>query len=190
MTTLHFHRRSIRLRDYDYTQNGAYFVTLCTHRRAWWFGDVVGGEMQLNAWGEIVLACWEAIPAHYPKVELDGFVVMPNHMHGIIVLTDERVGQTPNKGIKMGMIYHAPTNAARQFSKPVANSLGSIIGAFKAAVTRQINRLPNPPDDRLWQRNYYEKVIRDQAMLDILRAYVINNPNVWEVDSLYGPEIL
>jgi REP element-mobilizing transposase RayT len=81
------HRRSIRLKDYDYRQNGAYFVTICSHARLCLFGAVVNGEMAVNDWGSIIQACWDEIPAHYPMVELDVFVVMPNHVHGIVVIT-------------------------------------------------------------------------------------------------------
>ena len=86
------HRRSIRLRGYDYTQPGAYFITICTRQRAPLFGRVVDGKMALNAWGRIVWACWREIPHHFPHVELDAFVVMPNHVHGVIFIVD--VGAT------------------------------------------------------------------------------------------------
>jgi REP element-mobilizing transposase RayT len=190
------HRRSIRLKDYDYRQNGAYFVTICSHERLCLFGAVADGEMALNEWGGIIQACWNEIPAHYPMVELDGFVVMPNHVHGIVVITG---GDDVNR---RGMIYHAPTNAnaptntnaptnanaptnTRAFSKPIANSLSSMMGTFKAAVTRHIRRLMDAPDHPIWQRNYYEHIIRNEQALNTVRAYVVNNPAKWAEDSLY-----
>jgi len=184
-------RRSIRLKDYDYRQNGAYFVTICSHERLCLFGSVVDGEMVSNDWGRIIQACWIEIPAHYPMVELDGFVVMPNHMHGIIVITggdDNRRGMIHHAQVidnEKGMIHHAPTDA-RTFSKPVANSLSSIIGTFKAAVTRHIKRLPDAPDHPIWQRNYHEHIIRSENTLNTIRAYVDNNPAKWAEDSLYA----
>lgn len=191
------HRRSIRQRDYDYTQSGAYFVTLCTHERLPLFGAVVSGEMVCNVWGQIVQACWDEIPAHYPMVELDAFVVMPNHVHGIIVITGDSVvthsvgaqyiaplpptqpsapaPTQPSQSPKRGM---TPNNVT-------PNSLGSIVRTFKAAVTRQINRLPDAPDHPLWQRNYYEHIIRNEAALNQIRAYIVSNPAKWAEDSLY-----
>jgi REP element-mobilizing transposase RayT len=88
------HRRSIRLKGYDYTQPGAYYITLCTKARQCLFGDVVKGEMRLNALGDLAFTCWQAIPNHFPHVELDAFVIMPNHLHGILVISDTRVGAT------------------------------------------------------------------------------------------------
>ncbi len=182
------HRRSIRLQDYDYTQCGAYFVTICTYYHLGLFGDIVDNRMIVNEWGALVESCWGEIPAHYPMAELDTFVVMPNHVHGIIVINDGNGGK---KG--RGMIYHAPTNTIassnnslekRNFSQPIANSLSTIIGAFKAAVTRQINRLSDSPDHPVWQRNYYEHIVRSETSLNAIRAYIINNPARWTEDSL------
>lgn len=168
-----YHRRSIRLRDYDYTQNGAYFVTTCAHERRCIFGQVVNDAMALNAWGQIVTEEWEQTAILRPTIELDAFVVMPNHVHGILVIVDDG----------RGMMHHAPTK--REFSKPIANSLSTIMGTFKAAVTRHINRLPNPPNHPIWQRNYYEHIIRSEQSLNTIRAYVTGNPAQWAEDSLF-----
>lgn len=184
------HRRSIRLRNYDYTQCGAYFVTICTEKRRCIFGQVVGGEMVVNEWGQIVAEEWEQTAIIRPNVELDAFVVMPNHVHAIIVIADDGRGITPGG---TGMMHHAPTNppteyitpTIREFSKPIPNSLPTIIGAFKAAITRRINRLPNPPDYAIWQRNYYEHIIRNEISLNHIRAYIANNAAKWAADSLY-----
>ena len=89
------HRRSIRLRGYDYSQAGAYFVTACVQSRECLFGAVADGELRLNRYGEIVMRCWDELPAHYPTVELDAFVVMPNHIHGILVLTGALAPTSP-----------------------------------------------------------------------------------------------
>jgi len=168
------HRRSIRLCDYDYTQSGAYFVTICTYERRCLFGQIIDGNMVSNEWGAIVQEEWEQTAILRPNVELDTFVVMPNHIHGVIVITDDG----------RGTMHCAPTYR-REFSKPVANSLSTIIGTFKAAVTRRINRLPDMPDHPIWQRNYYEHVIRDERSLNRIRAYVVNNPATWAKDSLF-----
>lgn len=173
------HRRSIRLKDYDYTQNGVYFVTICTHERLHLFGDVVDGAMVANARDEIVQSCWEEIPAHYAMVELDAFVVMPNHVHGLIVITrddvDHIVGATHGSPL--------PTHPTRP-NGPKRHSLGAIIGQFKSAVTRRINRLPNAPGHPIWQRNYYEHILRNEESLNQMRAYVASNPVKWAEDSM------
>ena len=194
-----YHRRSIRLQGYDYTQNGAYFVTICAHERRHLFGNVVDGNMRVNDWGVFVRSCWDEIPAHHPYIELDAFVVMPNHMHGVIVIAgdngvmidttgDDRRGMIDTTGDdRRGMIYHAPTDIKREFSKPIAHSLSSIVGTFKAAVTRHIKRQPNAPDHPIWQRNYYEHIIRSEESLNTIRSYVATNPTKWVEDSLHNP---
>lgn len=172
------HRRSIRLRGYDYTQNGAYFVTICAHERRPMFGRVVNGAMVVNEWGRVVQACWDEIPAHFRHVELDAFVVMPNHVHGIIVIANDG-------GRCRGVACHAPTTVKREFSKPIPESLPTIVGAFKSAATKHINRLLNLPDRPIWQRNYYEHIIRNEKSLNQIRAYIANNPGKWAEDSLF-----
>lgn len=173
--TTHHHRRSIRLKDYDYTQNGAYFVTICTHEKRCIFGQVVDGVMSLNEWGRVVQSCWDEIPVHYPMVELDAFVVMPNHVHGVVVIT-----------VSVGAQYIAPLPKHGATANNVTpNSLGSIVRTFKAAVTRIINRLPDAPHHPIWQRNYYEHIIRSEDSLNTIRAYITSNPAKWAEDSLY-----
>ena len=183
-----YHRRSIRLQGYDYTQNGAYFVTICAHERRHLFGNVVDGNMRVNDWGVFVRSCWDEIPAHHPYIELDAFVVMPNHMHGVIVIAgDNGVMFDASGDDRKGMIVHAPTDVKREFSKPIAHSLSSIVGTFKAAVTRHIKRQPNAPDHPIWQRNYYEHIIRSEESLNTIRSYVATNPTKWVEDSLHNP---
>ncbi|MCP9448186.1 MAG: hypothetical protein NNA22_11550, partial [Nitrospira sp.] len=118
-------RRSIRLKGYDYSQTGAYFITAVTQDRVCLFGEVVDGEMRVNKFGEIARHCWFDIPAHFPHAELDAFVVMPNHVHGIIVIVDGR-----------GTACRAPTE---RFGHPVTGSIPTVIRSFKSAVTKRIN---------------------------------------------------
>ena len=162
------HRKSIRLPGYDYSQAGAYYVTIVTHQRNCLFGEVVNGEMVLNDFGKIAAECWRAIPDHFPLVELGAYVVMPNHVHGIIVITNGR-----------GTIYRAPTQ--EQFQKPVVGSIPTIIRTFKAAVTRRIGREHNATG--IWQRNYYEHIIRDQTDLQNKTDYIEANPMLWDEDE-------
>ncbi|GBD24779.1 hypothetical protein HRbin30_00092 [bacterium HR30] len=148
------HRRSTRLKGYDYTQPGAYFVTLCTHERALLFGEVVDGMMVLNPYGEIVRDEWFKTTAVRPNVRLEEteFVVMPNHIHGIIWITDDvMVGATRRVAPTTGRV--ATTMTPRG---PVPQSIGAIIGQFKSAVTKRIHALPNAGAIPIWQRNYYK----------------------------------
>ena len=162
-------RRSIRLKDYDYARPGAYFVTVCAHRLANLFGEVVDGKMILNALGLIVEEEWRETPEIRPYVDLDEYVVMPNHLHGIIMIVNGR-----------GTMHRAPT--MERFGKPVSESLPTILRAFKAAVTRRINRMHGTPGQPVWQRNYYEHIIRDERSLHHIQQYVDNNPQRWHMD--------
>ena len=162
------HRKSIRLSGYDYSQAGAYYVTIVTDQRDCLFGEVVNGEMVLNDFGKIADECWRAIPDHFPLVELGAYVVMPNHVHGIIVITNGR-----------GTIYRAPTQ--EQFQKPVVGSIPTIIRTFKAAVTRRIGREHNATG--IWQRNYYEHIIRNDKDLQNKTDYIQANPMLWDEDE-------
>lgn len=170
------HRRSIRLRGYDYTQAGVYFVTIVTHGRECLFGDVVEGEMRHNASGEIAQTCWEDLVNHYAHVELDAFVVMPNHVHGIILLNDTRVGVDVGAGLKP-----APTMATNP--SPKRHGLSEIVRAFKTFSARRINMMRDMPGYAVWQRNFYERIVRSEHELEQIRAYIENNPTSWLSDS-------
>ncbi len=169
------HRRSIRLKGYDYTQNGAYFVTIVTYHREHLFGEVVNGVMLLNEWGEIARREWFKIGELRPYIELydDEFVVMPNHAHGIIW----------NVG---ALQRNSPTGAGAADEKPhvEAGSLGAIVRAYKSAVTYAINAARQTRGMRVWHRNYYEHIIRNDADLKRIRDYIANNPLKWTKDSL------
>jgi REP element-mobilizing transposase RayT len=173
------HRRSIRLRDYDYSQVGAYFVTVCTHNRTCLFGDVVDGEMVTNDAGRIVQAIWKALPLHYPGVALDEFVIMPKHVHGIIVL-DSGVGAQFIAPLGSGGAINRAltTDALSASDRPP--TLGDIVRGFKARSTRLLRR--DRGYQRVWQRNYYEHVLRDKGSLSRVREYISNNPLHWAFD--------
>ena len=167
-------RRSIRLPDYDYTQVGAYFITICTHNRMPLFGDVVNEEMRLNEAGRIAEKVWRQIPDHFDNVVIDVFVVMPNHVHGIIVITHKHVGAR----------HASPLHRAHQPSK---GTLGTIVGSYKSAVSKQINRTRETSGATVWQRNYYEHVIRNETALHDIRQYIVHNPAKW-ADDLDNPQ--
>lgn len=162
-------RRSIRLSEFDYAQDGAYFITIVTDQRHLVFGDVVNGEMVLNPLGQSAQEEWQRSAELRPSLTLDSFVVMPNHVHGVLFL----LGSVPEKVT----LRHENAGLARR-----PRSLGSFIGGFKGAVTSRINRLRGTADIAVWQRNYYEHVIRNDSDLARIREYVVNNPAKWEED--------
>jgi REP element-mobilizing transposase RayT len=164
-------RRSIRLTGYDYTQPGAYFVTICTQDRACLSGEVVDGVMVLNAIGQIVDDEWRLSATLRNEIELDECVVMPNHVHGIVVIDTTRRGDRPV----------APTTHGVTCG-PKPRSLGAFIAGFKSTVTKRINEMRNTPGVSVWQRNYYEHIIRNDESLNSIREYIINNPLQWELD--------
>jgi putative transposase len=172
-----YRRRSIRLKDYDYTQHGAYFVTICAYNRQCWFGEVADDRMRLNARGETVVECWSQIPEHFPGCELDEFVAMPNHVHGILLIVEQEDKRVQGAGAACC----APTNTpVRGVVRP--GSLSAVIRSFKAAVSRQINAAGDSPGEVLWQRNYYEHIIRNEDELNQIRQYIAENPLKWSVD--------
>ena len=158
------HRRSLRLKGYDYSRSGAYFVTICTHGRECLFGEVMDGDMRLNDVGRAAQAEWVRLPEHFQSVELDEFVIMPNHVHGIILVG---AGLAPPDG--RGAASSAPT-------------LGHILRAFKSISAIAVNRLLGRSGRSLWQRNYYEHIVRNENELARIREYIANNPAQWALD--------
>jgi REP element-mobilizing transposase RayT len=179
------HRRSIRLCDWDYTANGAYFITLVTHDRASLFGDIVDGVMRLNAYGEIARACWEEIPSHFDHVEIDAFVIMPNHVHGIVLIVNDKPASERAVGLVGAQHCCAPTtnNPKRHEINVNPGSLGAIIRSYKSAVAKEINQSRGTPAEPVWQRNYYERIIRNEREFNAFREYIINNPARWAEDA-------
>ena len=248
------HRRSIRLQGYDYSQAGAYFITICTHGREYLFGEIVDGEMMLNELGRIVQEEWEKTPAIRLEIELDEFVVMPDHIHGIVIIRESpgggddvgnhvgaycddvgdhvvahgddvgnhvgaygddvgnhvgaycddvgdhvgaycddvgnRVGAYGNDvGNHVGAYCHTPLHTPHQnnhtpFRSPT-KTIGSMVRGFKAASTRSINARRFSPGAPVWQRNYYEHIIRNDAEWKQIREYIEYNPICWKEDSEY-----
>ncbi|AFY32102.1 transposase [Calothrix sp. PCC 7507] len=171
------HRRSIRLKGYNYTEAGAYFVTICTKAWQCLFGNVVNGEMQLNSLGYIAFHCWQTIPYHFPYIELDIFVVMPNHIHGILIITDNPVEARHC----LALNQHSEGNP-EQFGKPVRGSISTVIGSYKSVVSKRINIILQTKGQSIWQRNFYEHIGREQKALDNIQEYIVNNPQRWADD--------
>lgn len=153
-------RKSLRLRDYDYARVGMYFMTICAHDRACLFGSILADKMHMNELGSVIENCWNALPERHPQISLDAFVVMPNHVHGIVVI----------EAAEPGAMNRAPT-------------LGEVVRAFKARCTRAWNAATHRPGHAtLWQRNYHEHVIRNASDLTRIREYIENNPAQWAID--------
>ncbi len=169
------HRRSIRLKGYDYTQPGAYFITICAYQRMHVFGEVINGKMVLNETGKIARDEWFKTAELRPYVKLyeDEFVIMPNHGHGIIWIEDEIVGTRRRR---------IPTETTEKFGKPVKGSIPTIVRAYKSAVTYAVNAEQNMRGAILWQKNYYEHVIRNDRELQNIGWYIVNNPHNWQLD--------
>ena len=156
------HRRSIHLKGFDYSRSAIYFVTICAQNRECLFGTILQNQMLLNDAGGMVSAEWLALPSRFPSVILDEFIVMPNHFHGIIYISPD-----------------SPDNP----------TLGTVLGAFKSIVNNNYitgvsSKNWQPFDQRLWQRNYYEHIVKDDFGLQKIQAYIQNNPSTWQADSL------
>lgn len=195
-----FHRRSVRLQGYDYASQGLYFVTVCTKNRECLFGDIVDGEMRLNEEGRIVEECWMDIPKHFLNVNVDHdvFVAMPNHVHGILAIDDVPTGGRRGKaclasdagGNCRGVACYAPTGERMSEISPRSSSLGAIIRSFKSAVTKRINNLWGTSGETIWQRNYYDHIIRNEAILERLRTYIQENPAHWLEDEEHHSQLV
>jgi putative transposase len=175
------HRQSIRLRGYDYTSPGAYFITICSHQRKCLLGEIVDGEMQLNQLGNVVQSHWMKLPTYHSHLQLDAWVIMPNHVHGILILTHDEVGT--------GLAKNVSVQPMNLMSKPALtgryHGIPEIIRGFKTFSSRRINEIQKVKGIPVWQRNYYEHIIRNEESLQHLRQYIHNNPLSWWEDQLH-----
>jgi putative transposase len=158
------HRRSIRLKGYDYSRNGAYFVTICSWNREMIFGEVLEGKIGLNECGRIIDATWSWLDEQYPYLKSIEYVVMPNHLHGVLLFDHP-----------MGGSRTAPTGRIK--------ALGRILGAFKTHSIKLVNEFRQTPGAPIWQRNYYERIIRDEPELNRISDYIVSNPVNWVHDE-------
>lgn len=164
------HRRSIRLKGYDYSQAGLYFITICCQDMICRFGKIINGEMVLNESGTIAYNEWFKLPDRFPNFELDVFQIMPNHMHGIVSL----VG--------------APLAGAQRAGASPAPTVGDIIGAYKSLVSKDCLEIYKSKDEtmgKLLQRNYYEHIMRNEQSYKTISNYIIYNPSNWKDDKFY-----
>ncbi len=190
------HRRSIRLRDYDYTQQGAYFVTICVEHRECLLGEITDGIVTLSEIGDLVLACWNDIPNHFRHVELDEFMIMPNHVHGILVFTRDAYDTRKGEALADASVNRVASvnanasplqnpNARPNGTKP--RSLNAVMQNFKSVSTRRVNQLQNNRGASFWQRDYYEHIVRNERELERIREYIVNNPRNWANDEYNHP---
>ncbi|MHB0989453.1 MAG: transposase [Bellilinea sp.] len=156
--------RSIRLLGYDYSQPGAYFVTMITHGRQPLFGALINGNVSLSPLGNLAASLWRGLHDRFPKVDLDEFVVMPDHIHGIVVINEEATRQ------KEGVPHSLTLSGAPDLS------LGVIVGSYKSTVSRLYHVMRRTKKIQIWQRNYYERIIRNDNELNHIRLYIRENP--------------
>jgi putative transposase len=167
------HRRSIRLKGYDYSKAGAYFITICCQDMKHRFGEIENGEKILNEYGKIAYNEWAKLTSRFPNMEFDVFQVMPNHMHGIVVLVGATLAVAQNSTIGAG-------------ASPARTTIGAIVGAYKSLVFNaclDIYKSKNERMGKLWLRNYYEIIIRNEFSYQNISNYIINNPAKWDEDK-------
>ena len=174
-------RHSIRLPGYDYSQAGAYFVTICTYNRRPLFGEIHDGEMQLNALGRVASAQWLLLTNRFTNLELGEWIIMPNHVHGILVISGRGEASLDRLTV--------PSNKLVKDASPlrpngtIPGSVGAIIQNFKSVTSRKINAQSGKSKVIIWQRNYYEHVIRDEKDYQAIYDYILTNPQNWEKDE-------
>ena len=191
------HRRSIRLKGYDYSQAGMYYITICCKDKLWRFGKIENGEMILNDFGQIAQEEWEKLPERYPNVILDVFQIMPNHIHFVLVVTDDDTvaNDMPYVGAPLA---GAPddANPTRAGASPAPTmvrqnndvTIGNIVGAYKSLVLNRCLELCKQQNEwlgKFWQRNYYESIIRSQKSYQNIYEYIVANPMNWQTDELF-----
>lgn len=174
------HRKSTRLPDYDYSQHGVYFVTICIQGRRCLFGEIIDGDMQINELGETASRYWKKIETLHPFFRLGEFIIMPNHIHGIIFIENEE---------KITDTVGATHRAARKNDRGISEihmhkkSISSVINHYKGAVKKWANK--NEYEYFSWQRNYHEHIIRDEKSLEMISEYIMYNPVTWKDDKFF-----
>lgn len=182
-----FSKKARRLQGYDYRWAGLYFVTICTQGREPYFGDVVNGEMIVSDEGQIAFDYWLEIAQPWPHVMLGEFVVMPNHVHGIIGLENPSekyaILPVPGTNTKATILDGPAKNQEMAALAPKVGSLSHIIGLYKSACTKIIRSVSTEPFG--WQPRFYDRIIRSQRELENIEQYILNNPTNWEQDQLF-----
>jgi putative transposase len=182
-------RRSIRAKKYDYAGDGMYFITICTAGREMLFGNIRNGAMAMNEMGWIAWEEWEKSAEIRREIELDSFVVMPNHLHGLVtIVPDDSVGAHGMRPVSQTPVLQSQTShsanpgACHAPLRRAPRSLGSFVAGFKGATTRLINEARGTPGTPVWQRNYYERIVRNERMMERIWTYIECNPLQWSLD--------
>ncbi|HBG77428.1 MAG TPA: transposase [Phycisphaerales bacterium] len=165
---------SARLNNWDYSSNGYYYITICTYNREWLFGNIADGKMQLSAIGEIVLQGWNDSFAMRKELFCDEFIIMPNHIHGIVII----------KKIDNTEMHNCDNMETHSRASLRAKSISSFVAGFKSAMTKRINEFRQIPGIPVWQNRFYDHIIRNEESLYQTREYVVNNPMNWESDEI------
>ncbi|MDD2516417.1 MAG: hypothetical protein PHF26_04340 [Candidatus Gracilibacteria bacterium] len=178
-------RKNMRLREYNYSENGHYFVTICTKDKISFFGEIKDGEMLLNEFGKIAKNLWMESDLHFKNCKVDEFIIMPNHLHGIIIIEDYLTGNIDLHKQKVGnadLHKQKVGNADLRSLQRTKMYLSKIIHGFKSSFTRKINKeIEN--NNFSWQNSFYERIIRNEEELGKIREYIVNNPLKWEFDE-------
>ncbi len=190
-------RKSIRLKGYDYSCADLYFITICTKNKEPLFGDIDNAKMIFSDGGNIAQRCWQDIPKHYPETKLYEYIIMPNHVHGIIQITNENVGACPrvqrrvqnfepfhNKTLQHDSPKNNHPSKANQYQKVIPKSIGSIIRGFKIGVTKWFRQ--NTEIHSIWQRGFYERIIRNEQAYFKISEYINDNPLTWQKDRYHA----
>jgi putative transposase len=177
----YYHRHSIRLKGFDYSQNGYYFVTICVQNREWLLGNIGNGEMTLSEAGIIIKKWWNILPGKYFQIQLDEYVIMPNHFHGIVVI-NHNVG-----AIHELPLQHDHPSKTNEMIMRRRMLLPLVIGYFKMNASKQINVIRNTLNHPVWQRNYFEHIIRNEKQYWAIKQYIQDNVKNWEMDELFTP---
>ena len=172
-------RQSFRLKDHDYSEVGSYYITICTYEFRCLFGVIKNGEMQLNRFGNIVLLTWNDLTNHIANIELGKFVIMPNHVHGIVNIVEPKSITYEKADVNLPGLKIAKT-------RPPQQPLSEIVRQFKTFSAMRINNLRKMRGSPVWKRNYFERIIRNEKAYMAVQEYIHNNPFKWELDKYYG----
>lgn len=191
---MNHHRRNSRLADHNYSENGYYYVTVCSRDHGSIFGEIRSSRMVSNHIGEIVGVCWSEIPKHFPRSQLDAFVVMPDHIHGIVIIDDESADQiSESKVVGDADLRPLRSDSLGKFKNPhncdrSKMLLSKIIHGFKSSVTRTVHN-KYPGTRFAWQKSFYDHIIRNEDDLMRIRSYIVSNPLRWSIDRLNGEKV-
>ena len=181
-----YHRHSIRLKEYDYSQPCWYYVTICTYNKKCLFVQILNNKMILNEFGKIVEEEWLRTKVIRKNIDLDYYVIMPNHLHGIIIIENKIIIQS-DVGVNCNSHLHIDEIKRNKLISTI-QIIGAIIRGLKGSVTKKINEQRNTPSLPVWQRNYYEHILRNEMDLYCTRNYIQNNPLKWKLDELFNGE--